>query len=46
MDGALNGHRFAKAAVDIALWDIAGKAYGARICDLLGSAKQERVPSY
>ena len=28
MESALNGHRYAKAAVDIALWDIAGKAYG------------------
>ena len=46
MDGALNGHRYAKAAIDIALWDIAGKSYGARVCDLLGGAKQERVPSY
>lgn len=46
MEGALNGHRYAKAAVDIALWDIAGKAYGARVCDLLGGARQERVPSY
>ena len=46
MDAALNGHRYAKAAVDIALWDIAGKVYGARVCDLLGGAKRERVPSY
>jgi len=46
MESALNGHRYAKAAVDIALWDIAGKAYGARICDLLGGARQERVASY
>ena len=46
MDAALNGHRYAKAAVDIALWDIAGKAYEARVCDLLGGAKREQVPSY
>jgi L-alanine-DL-glutamate epimerase-like enolase superfamily enzyme len=46
MDDALSGHRYAKAAVDIALWDLAGKAYGARVCDLLGGAKQENVPSY
>lgn len=46
MDEALNGHRYAKAAVDIALWDINGKAYGARVCDLLGGAKCEQVPSY
>ena len=46
MEAALNGSRSAKAAVDIALWDIAGKAYGARVCDLLGGATRERVPSY
>ncbi len=46
MDEALGGHRYVKAAVDIALWDLAGKSYGARACDLLGGARQERVPSY
>jgi len=46
MDEALSGHNYAKAAVDIALWDLAGKFYGARVCDLLGGAKQETVPSY
>ncbi len=46
MDGALCGHNYAKAAVDIALWDICGKHYHARVCDLLGGAVQEKVPSY
>ncbi|MGX5849215.1 mandelate racemase/muconate lactonizing enzyme family protein [Mesorhizobium sp. PL10] len=46
MDAALNGARYAKAAVDIALWDIAGKAYNARVCDLLGGAVKGKVPSY
>ncbi|HCY88032.1 MAG TPA: mandelate racemase, partial [Desulfobacteraceae bacterium] len=46
MDNALNGHAYAKAAVDIAVWDICGKAYGARVCDLLGGAVREDVPSY
>lgn len=46
MDQRLGGHGYAKAAVDIALWDLAGKAYGARVCDLLGGAFTERVPSY
>ena len=31
--------------VDIALWDIKGKAAGERICDMLGPA-EERVPAY
>lgn len=46
MDELLAGHSYAKAAVDIALWDIAAKAYGVRVCDLLGGAVRERVPSY
>ncbi len=46
IDSALNGHNYAKAAIDIALWDLAGKHYGARVCDLLGGAVRESVPSY
>ncbi len=46
MDQALAGHDYAKAALDIAFWDIAGKAHGMRVCDLLGGATRERVPSY
>lgn len=46
MDAALNGHFYAKAAVDMALWDLAGQAYGCRVCDLLGGAKRDTVPSY
>lgn len=46
MDARLNGHDYAKAAIDVALWDLAGKHYGARVCDLLGGARRERVPSY
>ncbi len=46
METALNGHNGAKAALDMALWDITGQAYGARVCDLLGGAVRESVPSY
>ena len=46
MDAHLNGHNYAKSAIDIALWDLAGKHYGARVCDLLGGAVRERIPSY
>ena len=46
MDDALNGHLYAKAAIDIALWDLTGKAHGMRVCDLLGGAVRERIPSY
>lgn len=46
MDGLLNGHRYAKAAVDIAAYDLLGKATGMRVADLLGGAVTENVPSY
>jgi 4-hydroxyproline betaine 2-epimerase len=46
MDAALNGSRYAKAAIDIAAWDIAGKSYGRRVCDLLGGATGETIPTY
>ena len=36
MDGALVGHGHAKAALDIACWDLFGKAVGMPVCDLLG----------
>ncbi len=46
MDGLLNGHSYAKAAIDIALHDLIGKEHGMRVCDMLGGATSERVPSY
>jgi L-alanine-DL-glutamate epimerase-like enolase superfamily enzyme len=46
MDAALNGARYAKAAVDMALWDLLGRAHGVRVCDLLGGPRRERVPAY
>ena len=46
MDGLLNGHNYAKAAVDIAAHDLLGKATGLRVCELLGGAETERVPCY
>ncbi len=46
MDARLDGHDYAKAAIDIALHDLAGKHYGVRVCDLLGGARVETVPSY
>ena len=46
MDSVLMGHLYAKAAIDVACWDATGKSYGVRICDLLGGAVRERVPSY
>lgn len=46
MDAALNGHRYAKAAIDIAAHDLMGKHFGLRLADLLGGAVTDRVPSY
>ncbi len=46
MDRQLCGHNYAKAAIDVALWDLAGKHYGVRVCDLLGGPVTERVPAY
>lgn len=46
MDGLLNGHHYAKAAIDIAGYDILGKKTGLRVADLLGGAVTENVPSY
>lgn len=46
LDGLLNGHNPAKAAIDIALYDLVGKAHDMRVCELLGGATTDRVPSY
>jgi D-galactarolactone cycloisomerase len=37
---------FALAGIDIALWDIAGKAQGVPIHRLLGGATRDRIPTY
>jgi len=36
---------FAIAAIDIALWDVKGKALGVSVCELLGGAVHERLPA-
>ena len=46
MDERLNGHRYAKAAIDIAVYDLLGKHTGMRVADLLGGAMTDSVPSY
>ena len=46
MDELLNGHNYAKAALEVAVMDALGKHYGVRVCDLLGGAESERLPGY
>lgn len=44
MDEALVGHEHAKAAIDIACWDIFGKSVGMPVCDLLGGRTNVKLP--
>jgi L-alanine-DL-glutamate epimerase-like enolase superfamily enzyme len=37
---------YAHSAIDIALWDIAGKRAGLPLCDLLGGARRKEVRAY
>jgi L-alanine-DL-glutamate epimerase-like enolase superfamily enzyme len=46
MDGALKGHLYAKAAIDIACWDLLGRATGLPLRDLLGGSYREQLPLY
>lgn len=46
MDSLLNGHNYAKAAIDIAVYDMLGKKTGRSIAHLLGGAVRDRIPSY
>jgi cis-L-3-hydroxyproline dehydratase len=36
MDAALKGHPYVKSAIDMACWDILGKAAGLPVCHLMG----------
>lgn len=46
MNSLLNGHNYAKAAVDIAAHDLWGRHLGVGVAELLGGAVTDRVPSY
>jgi L-alanine-DL-glutamate epimerase-like enolase superfamily enzyme len=45
MDLCLPGHLYAKAPVDLACWDIFGKAAGLPIADLLGGRRSTGTPA-
>lgn len=46
MDAALQGHPYVKSALDIACWDILGKATGQPVCVLLGGRYGEDYVLY
>jgi cis-L-3-hydroxyproline dehydratase len=46
MDLALRGHSYAKSPIDVACWDLAGRAMGVSVSALLGGVRQERFPLY
>ena len=43
MDRALPGHPYVKSALDMACWDILGKATGLALCELLGGRVEDAV---
>jgi L-alanine-DL-glutamate epimerase-like enolase superfamily enzyme len=46
MDAAARGYQYAKSALDMACWDLFGRATGMGVCDLLGGAHQTEFPVY
>ena len=46
MDSVLRGHAYVKAPIDVACWDILGKASGMPVYQLLGGAAQADVALY
>jgi L-alanine-DL-glutamate epimerase-like enolase superfamily enzyme len=46
MDRALLGHPYVKSAIDMACWDLLGKATGKSVCDLMGGKFGPSVALY
>jgi L-alanine-DL-glutamate epimerase-like enolase superfamily enzyme len=46
MDLLLKGHPYAKSAIDMALWDLAGKRSGLSLATMTGGADGNSVPLY
>lgn len=46
MDAALKGHPYVKSGIDIACWDLLGKACGLPVCVLLGGRFGESIQLY
>lgn len=46
MDAELRGHDYAKSALDVACWDVLGRATGRSVATLLGGVLQRELPLY
>ncbi len=46
MDAALKGHPYVKSGIDMACWDLLGKATGQPVCTLLGGRYGDDFPLY
>ena len=46
MDGHLKGHLYLKSPIDVACWDLLGKASGQPVHTLLGGCFQQKLPLY
>jgi L-alanine-DL-glutamate epimerase-like enolase superfamily enzyme len=46
MDLLLKGHPYAKSAIDMALWDLAGRRSGLSLATMTGGAEGDSVPLY
>jgi L-alanine-DL-glutamate epimerase-like enolase superfamily enzyme len=46
MDAALKGHAYVKSGIDMACWDILGKAAGMPVCELLGGRYGDDIGLY
>ncbi|MDR7543582.1 MAG: mandelate racemase/muconate lactonizing enzyme family protein [Armatimonadota bacterium] len=46
LDRTLRGHLYAKSPLDVACWDLLGRATGQPLATLLGGRRQERYPLY
>lgn len=46
MDATLAGYAYAKSPIDVACWDLAGKAWGVSVATMLGGVRQDRFPLY
>lgn len=46
MDRALKGHPYVKSAIDMACWDLLGKAANLPVAELMGGRTAKSIPLY